>query len=99
MVTMSTLDINQHRYICITLQLPRLTTRLIYCTHGILFDDCWNLNVLKHRCKVPVCIGQGRSVEALLENELLACSTLASKAGIIIGMKGQQALLKMMDEN
>lgn len=98
MVRMDLIGIDQYQYLAVTIQLPSLTTRLIYCTKGILFDDCWNLEQVACRCRVPVCIGRGKSIEALLENEVLLCSLKAKEKGIVPLMKGQMALRKMMDE-
>lgn len=99
MVEVNTLDINENRYVCITMHLPRLTTRLIYCTRGILFDDCWNLDVVNQRCQVPVCIGKGKTFEQLLQNEVQQCSKQALRFGITETMKGNEALLWMMHED
>ena len=99
MVSVQELAINRHHFLCVTLHLPGLTTRLIYCTHGILFDDCWNLEAIRLRCRVPVCIGKGRSLEALLENPIIERSRQAQKKGIVLGASGRQALLRMVDES
>lgn len=98
MVQMDLIGIDQYQYLAVTIKLPSLTTRLIYCTKGILFDDCWNLDKVACRCRVPVCIGKGKSIEALLENEITLCSLKAMEKGIVSQMKGQEALRKMMHE-
>lgn len=98
MVRMDLIGIAQYQYLAVTIKLPSLTTHLIYCTKGILFDECWSLDKVACRCKVPVCIGKGKSIEALLENKITLCSLKAKEKGIAPPMKGQMALRKMMDE-
>ncbi len=98
MVSVRSLQINDSPFLCVTLQLPGLTTQLIYCTHGILFDECWKIEAVGRRCRVPVCIGKGRTPEALLSNPVTELSAQAIKKGLLIGMSGQQALLAMSHE-
>lgn len=98
MVYVQSLMINQQRFNLITIKLPGLTTRLIYCTHGILFDECWQMDTILQRCHIPVAFGSGKSDEALLENTLRGLSKEAKDKGILLSMKGREALLAMADK-
>jgi len=97
-VKVDSLKINEHYYLCVVLALPGFTTRLIYCTTGILFDESWSLDKIKDRCRVPVCIGKGKTMEELMENPILDCSAQAKKRGIQELMQGKEALLRMVNE-
>ena len=98
-VKVDSLKINEHYYLFVTLALPGFTTRLIYCTGGILFDESWSLDKVGMRCRVPVCIGKGKTDEELLNNPILDYSFQAEKKGIHSKMCGKEALLQMVNEN
>ncbi len=98
MVEMNPIMIDGNRFISVKIVLPRLTTHLIYCTKGILFDECWNLDEIKRRCDTVVCIGRGKKIEELLSNKIKGCSQAAKDIGISEETKGYNALLRMINE-
>ena len=99
MVTIETIEIDQQPFLGITIKLPGLTTRLVYSTQGILFDECWNSETLCRRTATPFCIGTGRRLEALLNRPIQFVSPTAQQCGIDVGMAGKQAILRMKRES
>ncbi len=98
MVEVSTRSIEGKRFVCVVMHLPKLTTCLIYCTKGILFDECWSFETVESRCKVPVCIGKGKNIDELLKNPIHEISDKAKEKMIALEDTGLKAILKMYED-
>ncbi len=99
MVEVKQLSINNIRFVHVVIHLPKISTQLIYCTKGILFDQYWSIEELHKHENALVCIGSGKTVEELMSNTVDYISLSAQAIGIEKSMQGKDALLKMFNEN
>ena len=97
MVELKTLELQQYRYVLITLRLPHWTCRMIVCTAGVLVDESWNLSALERRGLAGFQTDR-RGMAAMLDGKITAVTSTAAQNGIYIGMSGREALLKVMYE-
>lgn len=99
MVTMTPIIIEQKQFIAITVKLPK--TNLMAVTNDIGYIMCGALDIALFNEKLKdrgIIAGRAvgvRTIEQLLEAPLESVTYEAEKLGIIKGMKGKDALLKM----
>lgn len=97
MVELKTLEIEEYRFILITMRLPHWTCRMIVSTGGCLLDESWNLEALESRGLAGF-QNAGSSAAGLLDGKITQMTSSAAQLGIYIGMSGREALLKVMHE-
>ncbi len=100
MVEIQTVDIKNHRFVYISMHLPKVSINTIFCTKGILATSYYNAKVFQEKTDAVILISEGFDLKSMLEKEILDCTKNAKEKGIYIGMKGEEALLKLVeDEN
>lgn len=98
MVEIQTFDIHEHRFIYISMVLPKVTINTIFCTKGILATSYFNASVFSKKGNAVVLISDGDDLKSMLEKEITDCTKNAKDKGIYIGMKGEEALLKLVED-
>lgn len=96
MIDIKTLEIKGYRFLEVTHHLPKLTLSYIYCTRGLLLNTYWNLEMLQRDSEIIILISEAKDIEGMLKQEITQCSQNAQEIGIYIGMKGKEALLKLV---
>lgn len=97
MVEIQTFDIKNYRFIYISMYLPKVTVNTIFCTKGILATSYYNASVFQKNSDAVVLISEGVDLESMLAKEIVDCTKNAKEKGIYIGMKGEEALLKLVE--
>jgi uncharacterized protein YunC (DUF1805 family) len=100
MVTMTPIEIDGRTVTAVTLQLPKtnfmaITTAKGYIMCGALDVALLNERLSERRIIAGRAVGV-RTIEQLLEAPLESVTTEAENLGITKGMKGKDALLKML---
>nr|WP_026314482.1 DUF1805 domain-containing protein [Heyndrickxia acidiproducens] len=100
MVTVTPVHIEGHTFIATTVQLPKTTLLAVSNEKGYIMCGALDVGLLNDKLKDRRIIA-GRAVgvktiEQLLEAPLESVTWEAEKAGIITGMRGKEALLKLV---
>jgi uncharacterized protein YunC (DUF1805 family) len=100
MVTMTPLSIDGHQFTAITVKLPKTNFMAVTTDHGYIMCGALDVALLNDKLKDrKIIAGRAvgvRTIEQLLEAPLESVTIEAENRGIHTGMKGKDALLKML---
>ncbi|MDF0727448.1 DUF1805 domain-containing protein [Cytobacillus sp. S13-E01] len=100
MVTMTPILIGKHQFTAITVKLPKTNFMAVTNEKGYIMCGALDVALLNEKLKDRGIIAARavgvRTIEQLLEAPLESVTIEAENIGIIIGMKGKDALLKMI---
>ena len=100
MVTMTPILIGNHQFTAITVKLPKTNFMAVTNEKGYIMCGALDVALLNEKLKDRGIIAARavgvRTIEQLLEAPLESVTIEAENIGIIIGMKGKDALLKMI---
>ncbi|WP_243290414.1 DUF1805 domain-containing protein [Bacillus sp. FJAT-47783] len=100
MVTMTPIQIDHHQFTAVTIQLPKTNFMAIMSEKGYIMCGALDVALLNEKLKDRgIIAGRAvgvRTIEQLLEAPLESITYEAEKLGIYPGMKGKDALLKMV---
>lgn len=100
MVTMQPIIINNQQFTAITIALPKTNFMAVTCDNGYIMCGALDVGLLNEKLKDRgIIAGRAvgvRTIEQLLEAPLESVTLEAENIGIKAGMKGKDALLKML---
>lgn len=100
MIKMEPIKINDHQFTAITVALPKTNFMAVTSDKGYIMCGALDIALLNERLKDRgIIAGRAvgvRTIEQLLEAHLESVTIEAEKNGITVGMKGKDALLKML---
>ncbi|MFC3886681.1 YunC family protein [Bacillus songklensis] len=100
MVTLEPVVMGGHTFIAVTVLLPKTTLLMVSSDKGYIMCGALDIGLfnaeLKDRKIVAGRAARVRTIEQLLEAPLESVTLEAEKIGITPGMKGREALLKMV---
>ena len=100
MVTMSPVVIDNQQFTAITVKLPKTNFMAVTCENGYIMCGALDIGLLNEKLKERgIIAGRAvgvRTIEQLLETPLESVTIEAENRGITVGMKGKDALLRML---
>ncbi|QPA33275.1 YunC family protein [Thermaerobacillus caldiproteolyticus] len=100
MVTVKPIMIENYPFIAVSVQLPKTNLLAVANEKGYIMCGALDVNLLNEQLKDRgIIAGRAvgvRTIEQLLEAPLESITIAAEKLGIKVGMKGKDALLKMI---
>ncbi|MFC4323523.1 YunC family protein [Litchfieldia salsa] len=100
MVTMTAIVIDNHQFTAITVKLPKTNFMAVTNENGYIMCGALDVALLNEKLKDRGIIAARavgvRTIEQLLEAPLESVTIEAENKGIKVGMKGKDALLKMI---
>ncbi|WLR41310.1 DUF1805 domain-containing protein [Bacillus carboniphilus] len=100
MVNMSPIIIDGYQFTAITVKLPKTNFMAVTNDNGYIMCGALDVALLNNKLKDRgIIAGRAvgvRTIEQLLEAPLESITFEAENRGIIVGMKGREALLKMI---
>jgi len=100
MVTMTPVVINNHQFTAITVKLPKTNFMAVTSEKGYIMCGALDVALLNEKLKDRgIIAGRAvgvRTIEQLLDAPLESVTIEAENQGITVGMKGKDALLKMV---
>lgn len=100
MVTMTPIQINNQQFTAITVKLPKTNFMAVTCENGYIMCGALDVGLLNEKLKDRgIIAGRAvgvRTIEQLLDAPLEMVTIEAENRGITVGMKGKDALVKML---
>lgn len=100
MVTLLPIDIEGHTVMGVEVKLPKTTLLAVYTTRGYIMCGALDVGLLNHRlADRQIIAGRAvgvRTLEDLLEAPLESVTVEAEKWGVHAGLKGKDAILRML---
>lgn len=100
MVEVKPISVGKHQAIAISVQLPKTNLLVVTTNRGYIMCGALDVNLLNERLSERnIIAGRAlgvRSIDQLLEAPLESVTKAAEREGIIPGMKGKDAIQKMM---
>jgi len=100
MVTMTPVVIDNHQFTAITVKLPKTNFMAVTSEKGYIMCGALDVALLNEKLKDRgIIAGRAvgvRTIEQLLDAPLESVTLEAENKGITVGMKGKDALLKMV---
>lgn len=101
MVSVEPIVIEGHTFIATSVSLPKTTLLTVSNENGYIMCGALDVALLNNRlADRQIIAGRAlgvRTIEQLLESPLESITKAAEQLGIVIGMKGKEALLKMVN--
>ncbi len=70
MLEIKRMKISEFSFIGILIYLPKITLRIIYSSKLIIFDECFNINFIESKCKIPLIQTSGNTFNEMLDNNI-----------------------------
>lgn len=100
MVTLLPIDIEGHTVMGVEVKLPKTTLLAVYTTRGYIMCGALDVGLLNHKlADRQIIAGRAvgvRTLEDLLEAPLESVTVEAEKWGVHAGLKGKDAILRML---
>ena len=97
MINLKSILIGNERVIGLQIKLPFTFLIFIFNTKGFLCGNTMNIENLNNQACICI-MKHALSFDQCLTSEVLACNQSAMNKGIIVGMKGKEALMKMYED-